>query len=433
MYSLKKTLTRNLLLNLLLVMLGLLVIVYFSMQQVLTNYILTRLQHDADSLISALEQGRDGQWQVEPTQLSTVYDRVRSGHYYRIQIDQQRITSRSLFDSEFPQQEITQSPSHYTALGPAAETWLIWQQQVSKRGHTISIWIAEDISPFERHMIIYTSYALLLILALSALLILLQQRTLDKSFRVFESLRRNMAQIRLQQLGDSGIDPPLEIMPLVDEIERLVQQLQSRIQRTRHSISNLAHELKRPIQLLTIQQEQHAELSEPLEQIRSIVDRELRRARISGSQSSAVEFNPGEELRHLAQVMKAMYPTINIDISAPGHNGAVRLDRDDMLELIGNILDNSCKYAKRQVNVHIDIDAQQLSMTFEDDGSGLEQAQIEQIRQRGVRLDETRAGHGIGLSLCQDIVDSYQGEIRYSRAELGGLRVTLHIPYFTAQ
>jgi len=432
MYSLKRILTRNLLLNIIFMMLGLLIILYFSMQQVLTNYILTRLQHDAESLITALKMDQDGRWRVEPTQLSTVYDRVRSGHYYLIEVNDQRIISRSVFDVDFPQQNFKKSESNYTARGPGDETWLIWQQQISKRDTKISIWIAEDITPFERHMTIYTGFALLLILVVTAVLIVLQQRTLDRAFLIFEQLRRNIEQIRLQQLSASGINPPLEIMPLVDEIERLVQQLRNRIERSRHSISNLAHELKRPIQLLTIRQEQDTQLAEPLQQIRSIVDRELRRAKISGSQSSAAEFKPNAELRNLVQVMKTIYPEVDIEILSDNSNQSVRLDRDDMLELMGNIMDNSCKYAAQRVTAHIDIGREQLAMTFEDDGTGLDQSQIEQISQRGVRLDETREGHGIGLSLCQDIVDSYQGKIKYSRAEIGGLRVLLRVPYFTS-
>ena len=238
-----------------------------------------------------------------------------------------------------------------------------------------------------------------------------------------------MKQIRQLQVDNSKINPPSEIMPLIDEIERLVHQLRSRIERTRHSISNLAHELKRPIQLLTIQQEQHAQLTEPLNQIRSIVDRELRRARISGSASSSVDFNPVDEIKDLAAIMNNIYPQVSIDIMPGSMEHSVKLDRDDMLELIGNVLDNSCKYARASVTVRVDIDDEYLTMIFEDDGDGLEQSQIERISQRGVRLDESRDGHGIGLGLCQDIVNSYQGGMEFSRAEPGGLRVMIRIPF----
>ncbi|MDH3221907.1 MAG: sensor histidine kinase, partial [Gammaproteobacteria bacterium] len=102
MYSLKNRLTRNLIINLVIVMTVLLVIMYFSMQQLLQGYTLTRLQHDAESLISVIERDQDQRWRVDPTRMSTVYDRVKSGHYYQVNFDNQEIRSRSLFDEHFP-------------------------------------------------------------------------------------------------------------------------------------------------------------------------------------------------------------------------------------------------------------------------------------------------------------------------------------------
>ena len=142
-----------------------------------------------------------------------------------------------------------------------------------------------------------------------------------------------------------------------------------------------------------------------------------------------MDFNPVEELNDLASIMKNIYPEVHIDTTLGSTGKSIRLDRDDMLELIGNILDNSCKYARTTVSVRVDVDDEELSMIFEDDGAGLEPSQIEHISQRGVRLDESRDGHGIGLGLCQDIVNSYQGEMEFSRAQLGGLRVMIRIPY----
>lgn len=429
MYSLQRALTRNLLLNMIPFLLGLLLIVYFSMQQVLHHYILTRLQHDADSLISALNLSPEQQWQLEPSKISSVYQRVQSGHYFWIELPGQNLYSRSLFDSEFPRREPAELPASYTLSGPNHETWLIWQQRVRKQETLITLRIAENITPFQQRMLLYTAYTLLLILAMIAVWVLLQQRTLSKAFAVFEQLRLNMQQIRQQQLEDAGVEPPVEIMPLVEEIHRLVQQLNNRIERTRHAISNLAHELKRPIQLLTIQQEQQPQLTEPLQQLRAIIERELRRAKISGAQSGPLDFYATEELHNLKQIMASLYPAIAIEIAAKASKIALSLDRDDMLELMGNVLDNSCKFAKTQVRVSLEINLGGLLMLFEDDGNGLDAEQIEKIRQRGVRLDESREGHGIGLSICQDIVDSYRGRIEFSRSELGGLAVRIDMPF----
>ena len=100
MYSLRKKLTKSLVINLLLLMLLLLGGLNLSIQQLLKDHVLTRLQHDADSLVSLLRQNEQLEWVLNPAHMSTIYSRVRSGHYYAVDILQQKIRSRSLFDFE---------------------------------------------------------------------------------------------------------------------------------------------------------------------------------------------------------------------------------------------------------------------------------------------------------------------------------------------
>ena len=223
------------------VMSVLLVVMYFSMRQLLQDYALTRLQHDAESLISVIEQDPDRRWRIDSTRISTVYDRVKSGHYYRIIVADQVIRSRSLFDENFAlPTEAATLPGHYVTDGPWQQTWLVWHQQVEKNGQPIQIWVAEDISPIAQQLLQYFEYAVVLILIATILLIYLQQRTLRQSFQVFEWLRRNLTTIRHKAAEENGMPVPGEIMPLVDEIEKLVDQLRNRIIRTRHAIGNLA-------------------------------------------------------------------------------------------------------------------------------------------------------------------------------------------------
>jgi len=430
MYSLKKSIARNLIINMVLVMSGLTIILYFSMQQILQDYVLTRLQHDAESLVSLIQQDENKKWQVNDSHMSTVYNRVSSGHYYRVSVNDQVITSRSLFDSEFP---VSDSPSglssSYIAEGPGHERWLVWVQKVNKKGHAIMVWIAEDIQPVQRQLFEYTAYSILLILFATTLLIFLQIRTIQRSFQIFESLRQNLSTIRLKKTEESGIDIPDEIMPLVHEIEDLVDQLRNRINRTRHAIGNLAHELKRPVQLLSIQQEEGVKQSlEPLEDIKNIIDRELRRAKISGSHRAGGRFNPAEELPFMIQIMEKIYPHIQIELVQGDFSEGLDFDRDDMLELTGNLLDNACKFARHNVRLKLMNTSLHFVLVVEDDGQGLDFSRIDKIENRGVRLDETKKGHGLGLSICRDILNSYRGGMAFSQSSLGGLKVDVDIP-----
>ncbi len=408
------------------VMSALLIIMYFFMQQLLQDYVLTRLQHDAESLISALEKNPDRRWHVSPGRMSALYDRVKSGHYYQVQIDSRVILSRSLFDADFP--EPTSAPGfvgHYLAPGPAHETWLLWVQQVYKGDQSIRIQVAEDIEPIRQQLLEYTILALALVLVVTALLIYLQQRTISRSFYIFEWLRQNLSLIRHRETQQSGLKIPDEIVPLVSEIEKLVVHLSQRIDRTRHAIGNLAHELKRPIQLLALQQGKGQ--LEPLEEIKKIIERELRRAKISGSSNLDGDLNIAEEIPFLISVLQKIYPHIQIDLMIENRVVARELDRDDMLELTGNLLDNACKFAQHKVHLKVVGKDRKLTFTIEDDGEGLDMLQVEGIQQRGIRLDETVEGHGLGLGICKDILDSYGGEIVFSRSSLGGLKVTVDI------
>ena len=436
MYSLRNRIARNLTFNLLLVMAGLLIAFYFVVQQLLHDYTLTRLQHDAESLASVIYRDPAQDWRIDPGRMSTVYSRVRSGHYYYVEIDRQAIVSRSLFDAEFPGIADSNPPGRdYLADGPGDERWIIWHQVVTRDGQPIRIWVAEDIAPIQNKLLYDLALIAAMIAVVVALLVYLQQRTLRQTFAVFEWLRCNLATIRQQEIDKSGMPMPLEVAPLVAEIEQLVEHLSQRIARTRNAMGNLAHELKRPLQLLSIQQENghDSKAQHMLDEIRSILERELRRARISGSLGAGDTFDARSELGAMTDVLRKIYPGIEMEVVFKHEIGTLDLDRNDMLELIGNLFDNACKFASRRVKLTLDRTDDRLELVFEDDGAGLVAEQIQQLNRRGVRLDEAVAGHGLGLGICRDIIGYYDGSMDFDRSDLGGLRVSVRIPFTRPQ
>ena len=103
-------------------------------------------------------------------------------------------------------------------------------------------------------------------------------------------------------------------------------------------------------------------------------------------------------------------------------------DREDMLELLGNLLDNACKWATSSVNCTVS-GRGEIQLRVEDDGAGLSDQELERMTRRGTRLDESVEGHGLGLAIAKDIVNLYGGEMRFSRSSrLGGLEVRVHLP-----
>ncbi|MBC8210459.1 MAG: sensor histidine kinase [Gammaproteobacteria bacterium] len=432
MYSLKKKLTRSLVINMILLMLLLLGGLSYSIQQLLKDHVLSRLQHDADSLVSLIQQDQAQHWSLNPAHMSTIYSRVRSGHYYAINIRQQKIRSRSLFDFEVPFRPISADDyaQSYQMQGVGEESWLVWQQRVHRNNQSFELWVAEDMTPVYRNLLRFFGVAVLIILSITFVSIYLQQRILNRAFSIFDALRLNLQDIRHGKPEQAMSQVPLEVLPLVQEIKTLVEQLRQRIARTRNAIGNLSHEIKRPLQIVSLQLDQHKSPSgsKALDEIRGIVDRELRRARISGASVAVGVVNLREECAYLLEVMQKIYPTILIRLQLQPESMSVSIDRDDLLELLGNLLDNACKFAESAVSIEISNDSQQLTIKVEDDGPGVAPDQALQITTKGLRLDETVEGHGLGLSICADILHSYHGSLSFDDAELGGLKALAVIP-----
>jgi len=433
LYSLKRRLHRNLLLTLALSMIVLLYVLNQGIQQLTQDYVSSRIQHDADNIISALELTQEKRWILPHEKMTTIYNRVHSGHYYMIIVSNQKIRSRSLFDHTPVIPEITLDENHlYTQEGLNQELWLISLQQIKKKEQTITIWIAEDISPLEKTQQKFLLFATGAVVITIIFLLLMQYQILQRGFNQLEKLHASIKRMRLSKEEVDRQQLPSEILPLVEEIERLLHQLSQRVQRSRNALGNLAHELKRPLQryqslveLLKPEQQQQGSLI--LKDIHSVVERELKRARIVGISTPGRQTVLDEELPPLLRVMKSLYPEKTIDTKQP-ENLILPHDRDDILELLGNLLDNACKYSKKSIFINFNDLRESWEITIEDDGEGVSEKALEVITGRGVRLDESIQGHGLGLSICKDIVESYSGRMSFQAAELGGLKVTVILP-----
>jgi signal transduction histidine kinase len=227
---------------------------------------------------------------------------------------------------------------------------------------------------------------------------------------------------------------PQEIKALVDSINLLVDRSAQQVARSRMSVGNLAHELKRPLQELQIiaselkDPESQQTLKQVIRKLQERIDAELKRARISGNPMPGNLFKIDEEIPVLQGLLNRIYAK-DIAFKLNSNIELLPFDRDDTLELLGNLLDNAWKYASSTVHLNISGEGQGFAIRIEDDGPGVAAECFAEINQRGTRIDEhsTRPGDGLGLSICQAIVESYNGKISFSRSELGGLRVDVAI------
>jgi len=433
MTSLQSQLRRGMLATLLVAMAALLLLVDAGVERLSRDYVTSRLKHDAESLIASLERGADGAWSLDTLRLSTVYDRVRSGHYYYVRAGQQQFRSRSLWDYAANVDSFEPGQSRVALVdGPGDEHWLTWAQGVQKQNDDLTVWVAEDIRPMEVTRYTYSAWAVALIAGTLLVLLIVQQWLLKRGFRQLDRVRESIRELRSGHGDVVEEDVPSEVQPLVAEIERLLSQLYRRVMRSRNALGDLAHELKRPLQHLNMLIEKEnldrrEELEAALEEIRHLLNRELKRARIVGVSSPGRQLTAAQDLPPLLEVLGRLYPDRSITADYPA-DLEMPQDRDDLLELLGNLLDNACKYAHRDVSLTIEVQTGGWRISIEDDGPGVSGDRIDTLTRRGVRHDESVAGTGLGLAISKDICDSYGGELSFTNRPGGGLAVSVWLP-----
>ncbi|NNF97068.1 MAG: hypothetical protein HKM94_09095 [Halobacteria archaeon] len=170
--------------------------------------------------------------------------------------------------------------------------------------------------------------------------------------------------------------------------------------------------------------------------MQQLIERELRRARIAGEGPTGSHFIAENEIAPLIDTLQSIYhqKRLSIETHFP-KNLLIPVDREDALELLGVLMDNACKWANKSVCLTIRTD-NKITIIVEDDGSGVSDALVTQLTQRGKRLDESVTGYGLGLSIAQDITEQYHGSLDLGRSEkLGGFCVTatLHIDTATRE
>jgi signal transduction histidine kinase len=407
------------------------------------EHALTGLTHDAEALLGATHFDAAGRPGLPEAALAPVYRQPFSGHYYLL-IDGAGTAqqSRSLWDHSLAIAPLAPGDQRVLELpGPGQQSLLVRAAGYRKQGRALTIAVAENLTPISERVTRYQLTTGLLALAVLAGLLLVQRAFVRRAFRSLDALREDVRRVESGEVGGLREDVPDEVLPLVREVNRLLALLAQRLQRSRNAVGNLAHALKAPLTLLLQQVDgealrdrpdaRHA-LREPAERIQDLMERELRRARLAGAGAVSRQFHPGRDVPALLDALRRMHDREGLRIEAGAlPDVALPLDDEDMVELLGNLLDNACKWATATVRLHLAVDGA-LLVRVEDDGPGLDSDAAEAMLERGVRLDESRTGHGLGLAIVRDIVTQYEGRLALTRSpELGGLSVEIRLPIGT--
>ena len=401
----------------------------------LRGYLQTTLQDETQTLLGAIVRGPNG-LQLDERRLSAAFKRPYSGLYFRIDLGEQSWRSRSLWDRDLPPLPAA-GRQDTLGDGPQGQQWLVYRADYQRYGQSIVIHVARDYTPILNSFSQVQKMVLGLGIAALVLILLLQRLTVSRALRPLEQARRQLMQLQQGQRSQLDQQVPLELEPLVAQINHLLAHTEDTLKRSRNALGNLGHALKTPLAVLVSlatreELKQLPQLRESLngqlQQIEQRIARELGRARLAGEALPGAHFDCASELPELFSTLVMIHGNhLQLDWQAePG----LRLpwDREDLLELLGNLLDNACKWADSQVKLQISKVAEGYQLAIDDDGPGIDAAQRDDVLSRGSRLDEQVAGHGLGLGIVRDIVDAWAGSLQLADSPLGGLRVTVSLP-----
>lgn len=403
-------------------------------ERLVEGQLVDRLTQDAENLLSGIEFNGQQNFVLNRARVSAVYQRPFSGHYYVISTATQTEASRSLWDSAL---QVADPGTGQKALlrmrGPEQQPLLVSVHGYQKQGHQITIAVAEDLAAvnagLRQFQLIYGAISFFILIVLLTLQHLIVTNTLKPLQRIRDDMRR-LERGETQHIDNQG---PQEISPLIAELNRLLAAMSKKTRRSREAMGNLAHALKTQLALLNqaidkaAMGEQSAlrpRFEEVSATMHHIVERELKRARLLGASLPGRRIDLQEEIGALVHTLQLMYASkapiiqwhVADDVSFVG-------DQEDILELLGNLLDNACKWCRKNVRLEVS-DSNGVLFVVEDDGPGCSFDELDALTRRGFKLDESKPGSGLGLAIVGDIVESYGGRLQFSRSQtLGGLSV----------
>ena len=247
-------------------------------------------------------------------------------------------------------------------------------------------------------------------------------------------VRQDVAAIRSGAKTRIAGDFPLEVRPLTEEINQLLAHSEEQAEEARRHAGNLAHALKTPLTVITNAATANApDLADTVCReaivMRRQVDHHLARARAIGRRASAqARARVWDSVDAVQRAVDRLYESVTVDI-AGDKNAQVRVERQDLDEMIGNLVENAAKYGGGRVFVTVEPKGETVDILVEDDGRGIPQQQREAIFQRGARLDTDKPGTGLGLAIVRDVAEIYGGKITLEESEdLGGLLARLSLP-----
>ncbi len=429
----------------------------------------TQLDDNLGQILAHLKAGPDGRVHFDLTLADPRFQTPLSGLYWQIQ-DQDRPTllrSRSLWDAVLPLPDDTLADGalhRHDLTGPGGQALLALERQVVFRpeseGRRLRLAVALDRQELTTARRAFAADMAPYLVLLGGVLMASAWVQVRIGLAPLDAVRQGLKSIRSGAARRLPADYPDEVVPLVEEVNALLDGRDGALERARAWTADLAHGLKTPLVVLAADAARLRDAGQPgladdldglAQTMRKRVDRELIRARIraripataqaeGGAGAGPTPAVPLADLpAALGRVVRTLQRTpngarLNWELDGP-ESLPVQVLAEDLTELLGNVLENASNWAVGRVAVHLIPPAAPgdlVLVRIEDDGPGVPESALQALGRRGLRLDERTPGFGLGLAIAQDICDAYGGEIAFGPGPgepgLPGLRVSLRLP-----
>ncbi|WP_233275224.1 ATP-binding protein [Pseudoxanthomonas suwonensis] len=429
-----------------------------SFAETAQNNLRQRLKAYAMAYADNIDFGRDGSLYTPEVGPDPRFHRPGSGLYAEVVLPDGRWASMSAEGPLLPEGEATLNPREERFEGPLPVTQidgsrgevyrygigLVWGERGPDAEFPYTIYVMEDTQTLDAQVRVFRGALWMNLGSAGLILLLLQAVILQWSLRPLQRVITELTRVQRGQLQRMSGHHPRELEPLTESINALIDSERENLERQRNTLADLAHSLKTPLAVLRTQLDSGAadtplrqELDTQLRRMNDLVSYQLARAASGGhklfSAPVPIESTAEEIVRGLEKVYTRKGVLCEFDIAADARFYG---EAGDLQELLGNLLENAFKWAKHRVvltarpgPVTSPNRRAGLLLAVDDDGPGIAPEDVAKVLQRGVRGDERVQGHGIGLSIVQDLVRDYRGELQVTRSqELGGARFEVTLP-----
>jgi signal transduction histidine kinase len=406
-----------------------------SFRSVVADEFDDRLRSTLLTLIGAVEVMPDGRLSLAQPLSEDRFEQVYSGWYWVVLTEGATpLRSRSLWDLslEPTPQGVSATPRFRTFEDSSGNAVRIAEQTVELpvRRAPVTFAVSGNLEQLQSEVRDFNRLLWFSLSALGAGLVIAIVTQVSFGLRPLQRVAHEIERIRARRQTHLQATGLSEIDLLVNQVNTLIDHDRTQLERSRGNASDLAHAIKTPLAILrsSFGGAEHDEQRAQLDDVQRLIDRQLARAASAGPRPGVVT-DVEDTLRAMISGMRRMHASRALELHytcSPGLQFAG--DAEDLQEMLGNVLDNACKWARTRVRVAARVDAEWLSMIVEDDGPGMTEVQASHATGRGQRFDEQTPGTGLGLAIVSDIVEMYEGSIELSRSNLGGVCVCLRLP-----